>query len=69
MLAQAVPYSRATVALSPDDDALIGQYVGPRLPAGATELPTGARIDWFHVRLLSPAGPDCRVRPATPEAP
>lgn len=29
--------------------ALIGQYSGPRLPEGATELPAGAAIRWVAV--------------------
>ena len=31
------------------DVALIGQYIGPRLEEGATELPEGARIEWWMV--------------------
>jgi hypothetical protein len=34
-----------------DELMLVAQYVGPRLPEGATELPSGARVDWFLVRL------------------
>ena len=34
----------------PDGDmALIGQYIGPRLEEGATELPEGARIEWWTI--------------------
>jgi hypothetical protein len=29
--------------------ALIGQYIGPRLPEGATKLPDGAKIEWWLV--------------------
>jgi len=28
---------------------LVGQYVGPRLPEGATELPEGASIFWWTI--------------------
>jgi hypothetical protein len=36
-----------------DELTLVAQYVGPRLPEGATELPQGARIEYFVVRLAS----------------
>lgn len=41
--------NRISVKLTKDTKALIGQYVGPRLPEGATELPEGARIEWWIV--------------------
>lgn len=33
---------------------LVGQYVGPRLPEGATELPEGAKIRWWFVSPIDP---------------
>jgi hypothetical protein len=33
------------------EPVLVAQYVGPRLPEGATTLPDGARIDYFVVTL------------------
>jgi len=47
-----LPSDRRTVVLG-DELMLIAQYVGPRLPEGATELPQGARIEWFLVRLAT----------------
>jgi hypothetical protein len=44
-----IPYNRATVKLAPGDLALIGQYIGPRLEEGATELPEGSRIEWWVI--------------------
>ena len=48
-----VPMNRATVTLRNDSEEetelLVAQYVGPRLPEGATELPAGSTIQWFHV--------------------
>jgi len=41
--------ARSTVALQRGDVAVVGQYVGPRLPEGATQLPEGARIEWRRV--------------------
>jgi hypothetical protein len=50
-----VEANRTTIALAAGERAVLGQYIGPRLPEGATELPPGARIDWFRVTVL--AGP------------
>jgi len=49
ILGIAVPVNRMSVKLGPHDSALIGQYVGPRLPEGATSLPEGATIEWWLV--------------------
>ena len=42
-----VPANRTTVRLFRGDWALVGQYSGPRLPEGTTELPEGAKIRWL----------------------
>jgi hypothetical protein len=45
-----IEVNRVSISLSdPDTHCLIGQYVGPRLPEGATELPEGARIEWWVI--------------------
>jgi hypothetical protein len=44
-----IPVNRETVTLGKNDYMLVGQYVGPRLPAGATELPPDARILYIVV--------------------
>ena len=36
--------NRCTVNLRPGEQALIVQYIGPRLPEGCTNLPKGAKI-------------------------
>jgi len=41
--------NRVSVKLVKDTMALIGQYIGPRLPEGCTELPEGARIEWWLI--------------------
>ena len=46
-----VPANRVNVQLAPREEVLVGQYVGGRLPEGATTLPEGARIDWFLVSI------------------
>jgi len=38
---------RATVRLERDDEVIIAQYTGPRLPEGATQLPEGARLEFW----------------------
>lgn len=48
-----VKVNRASVKLGPDDQMFVGQYVGPRLPEGATELPEGASIEWWFLRTLT----------------
>jgi hypothetical protein len=42
---------RVTVTLNKGDMAVVGQYIGPRLPEGATKLPEGASIKWLGVRV------------------
>lgn len=44
--------NRCSITLSKDIELLVGQYSGPRLPEGATTLPEGATIKWFHVKLV-----------------
>jgi hypothetical protein len=51
LLDRVVPCVRETVRLEPGDEALIGQYLGPRLPPGARDLPRGARIQWYVLRI------------------
>jgi len=43
---------RRSVVLG-DEHVLVAQYTGPRLPEGTTELPQGARIEFFLVRLAA----------------
>jgi hypothetical protein len=47
-----LPADRRNVVLG-GEPVLVAQYVGPRLPEGATELPTGARIEYFIVALAT----------------
>ena len=51
ILGTEVPASRTSVILTPRDVLLVGQYKGPRLPEGSTELPAGSKITWYHVAL------------------
>lgn len=46
-----VPAVRGNASLVKDDVVIVGQYVGPRLPEGATKLPEGATIKWLHVTI------------------
>jgi hypothetical protein len=51
LLDREVEANRASFKLAPDDILLVGQYSGPRLPEGATELPEGAKVRWMLVRV------------------
>lgn len=44
-----LPVNRVNVKLSVGEHLIVAQYVGPRLPEGTTELPAGARIDYYVV--------------------
>lgn len=46
-----VAENRETIAVKAGDEALVGQYRGPRLPAGAKTLPDGATIVWCYVQV------------------
>ena len=49
-----VPVNRVSVSLQPGDILYVGQYIGPRLPEGATKLPSGAKIKWYRVDIYGP---------------
>jgi len=40
---------RPNLVLQLEDLVVVAQYIGPRLPEGATELPPNARIEYFTV--------------------
>lgn len=42
-------YNRVSVELKNDDVLYVAQYVGERLPEGATELPENAKIEYYKV--------------------
>jgi hypothetical protein len=46
-----VPTNRITVKLKRFDTAIVAQYIGPRLPEGATRLPEGAKVKFFLVQV------------------
>lgn len=52
MLGMEVPVHRGQYQFEPGDVMIIAQYVGPRLPEGATQLPEGAEIQFFRVVCL-----------------
>jgi len=51
MLGVPIPANRVSVQLGFGDEALVAQYLGPRLPEGATSLPEGATIRFFHLMV------------------
>jgi len=44
---------RVSVKLTAQDICIVAQYTGPRLPEGATMLPEGAKIEFWHVHIVS----------------
>jgi hypothetical protein len=51
LLETPVAFNRESIA-GCHEQLLVGQYVGPRLPEGASTLPTGALIRWVIVTPL-----------------
>lgn len=51
LLGRNLPVNRVSLKFTdePGEVLIVGQYVGPRLPEGATELPQGATIEWWSV--------------------
>ena len=47
-----VPCNRISITLKSGENALLGQYSGPRLPEGATTLPEGASIKWVLINVF-----------------
>jgi hypothetical protein len=54
--------NRQSVKVSAGERFLVAQYIGPRLPEGATSLPEGATIRYFAVHVGS-CGPCEDYRP------
>ncbi|RMD65143.1 MAG: DUF1874 domain-containing protein [Planctomycetota bacterium] len=46
-----VNMNRVSVSLDTDTLLIVGQYSGPRLPEGVTQLPEGASITWYTVQV------------------
>lgn len=44
--------NRCTVSLTTGDDVVVLQYIGTRLPEGAIELPEGATLELFQLKLF-----------------
>ncbi|MDD3906420.1 MAG: DUF1874 domain-containing protein [Candidatus Omnitrophica bacterium] len=51
LIGRELPANRANIALNPGDKMVVAQYIGPRLPEGTKELPTGARIEFRLVEV------------------
>jgi hypothetical protein len=49
ILGYRIEASQVSAKLYRDDKAIVGQYVGPRIPKGSTTLPEGAKIEWWLV--------------------
>ena len=53
LLGVEVPVNRCDVRLARGESALVAQYLGPRLPEGATSLPEGATIGFAIVHVAA----------------
>jgi hypothetical protein len=53
-LGVSLPQNRISVELAPGTTVVVAQVVGGRLPEGATELPSGATIQYWKVQLKDP---------------
>lgn len=51
MLGVDAPMNRVNLSLKAGDVLVVAQYVGPRLPEGATTLPEGAKIVFKMVTI------------------
>lgn len=47
-----IAVNRESLKLNFLDILFVGQYIGPRLPEGATTLPEGATVKWFKIQIL-----------------
>ena len=52
-LGMTLPVNRVNNNLQKGDLMYIAQYIGPRLPEGATALPEGAKIQYYKVEVLA----------------
>lgn len=51
ILGMKVEVNRVNYVCSPEDTIIVAQYRGPRLPEGTTQLPEGATIEFFLVKV------------------
>ncbi len=61
-----VAHARCTLSLEGGECLLAGQYVGERLPPGASELPPGAQILWYWVEVDRPIPSQFAIAPRPP---
>lgn len=51
MLGMPIAMNRVSVSLGSNDELIVAQVIGGRLPEGATTLPEGVQINFWHVTL------------------
>lgn len=54
IIGREVPVNRETYKAQPGDTIYVAQYIGPRLPEGATQLPEGAEIRFYKIQEVQP---------------
>lgn len=52
LLGRELPANRITIKLTGEENLIVAQYTGTRLPEGATTLPEGAKIEFWKAGLL-----------------
>ena len=52
MLGKNVQCNRVSISLKPTDTLIVAQVIGGRLPAGATTLPDGFKLQFLKVTIL-----------------
>lgn len=66
ILGHDIPCNRRSIKLEPKDTLYVAQYIGSRLPEGATELPEGAKMEFFRVTLKPEGCAGCRAIDCNP---
>lgn len=47
-----IPFNRINYTVEAGDTLYVAQYVGPRLPEGATKLPDGAEVQFYKIERV-----------------
>lgn len=56
MLKREVPMNRISTSLSANENAIVFQYMGPRLPEGSTALPPDSQVAFFLITVSESTG-------------
>jgi hypothetical protein len=56
LLGMPVPENRVSTVIGEQEQAVVFQYMGPRLPEGVINLPEGAKVAFFHIKATESTG-------------